>query len=90
MVGTIRGTVIPLGTLADSKLRRARRMTHCKLDPIWKSGHKSRTEVYKWLSKKLNIPFDRCHIGTFDTKMCCIVMTMCDRYRRLNNIENKE
>jgi hypothetical protein len=73
-VGTHRGTSTPLGTLANSELRKLRKQCHSIFDLIWKSGKMSRFEAYVWLSKQLKIDINQCHIGMFDVDQCKKVM----------------
>jgi len=73
-VGTHRGTNTPLGTLANSELRKLRKQCHSIFDIKWKSGKMSRFEAYVWLSKQLKIDINQCHIGMFDVDQCKKVM----------------
>lgn len=76
-VGCHKGTTIPLGRLANEKLRTFKKEAHRQFDPIWRSGLLSRQEAYKWLAEMLNIPMEECHIGMFDVKMCQKVIELC-------------
>ena len=78
-VGCHEGTEIPLGRLANARLRTLKKEAHRQFDPIWKSGLMSRREAYKWLADMLNISLDECHIGMFDVKMCQKVIHLCKR-----------
>lgn len=78
-VGCHKGTTIPLGRLANEKLRSFKSEAHRQFDPIWKSGLMSRKDAYKWLSDMLHIPFDECHIGMFDVKTCQKVINLCEK-----------
>ena len=80
-VGTHSNTVIPLGTLAKSSLRTKRIQTHSKFDLIWKEKHiPSRERAYKWLSKKMNIPFEDTHIALFDIRQCETAISIVKNY----------
>ena len=81
-VGCHEGTTLPLGRLANERLRTLKMEAHKQFDPIWKSGLMSRKEAYKWLADMLKIPVDECHIGMFDIKMCQKVIHLC---REQNN-----
>ncbi len=59
-----------MGSLANSRLRRARNGVHEVLDPLWRNGHVRRTDMYRLLSKRMGVPKDDCHIGMFDTGQC--------------------
>jgi hypothetical protein len=64
-------TNIPLGTLADTKTREARKLTKALFEPLHgKAGQMKRTEAYGWLANKLDIPVGECHFGWFDVAMC--------------------
>lgn len=88
-----KGTDIPLGRIANARLRTLRAEAHKQFDMIWKSGTKSRQDSYIWLSKQLNIDVSECHIGSFDVKLCQKTIHICedfsspklDRYRKENS-----
>lgn len=67
-VGCHPGTKKPLGTLANSELRKMRLEAHKTFDPIWKEKLMSRTEAYLWLGDKLNKK--EVHIGSSDIELC--------------------
>lgn len=81
-VGCHPGTTIPLGRLANARLRTLKAEAHKQFDPLWKSGLMSRRSAYKWLSDMLDIPVEDCHIGMFDVSMCQKVIHLC---RKQNN-----
>lgn len=86
-VGCHKGTEIPLGRLANERLRTLKAEAHRQFDPIWKSGLMSRKEAYKWLADMLMIPNEECHIGMFDVKMCQKVIQLCKKQD--NQVINK-
>lgn len=59
-----------LGRLANKELRNAKKQAHYWFDKIWKDKHLKRSEAYKWLSEKLNLPSKYTHIGMFSVKTC--------------------
>jgi len=63
-------TNIPLGTLADRKTRSARSDVKAIFNPLWQKGFITRNEAYSRLSKALNLPTEKCHIGMFDLTTC--------------------
>lgn len=73
-VGVHPGTDQPLGTMADEKTRKARRLAHAAFDQIWRSGKMKRREAYEWLAYQLGISFADCHIGMFSLRRCEIVI----------------
>lgn len=91
-VGCHKGTTLPLGRLANERLRTLKMEAHKQFDPIWKSGLLSRKEAYKWLADMLDIPQDECHIGMFDIKMCQKVIHLCRQQNNpiINSFREKE
>lgn len=75
-------TAIPLGTLADDKLRSERSRCKPAFEDIWKNGLMQRTEAYRWLANQLGIPVEECHFGLFDADLCQRALTACVRYHR--------
>lgn len=76
-VGTHQGTEYPLGTLADTATKNARKAAHAAFDPIWKNQpnkSKARVEAYTWLAKELDLDKWRCHISWFDISYCQAVI----------------
>lgn len=82
-VGCHKGTVTPLGRLADAQLRDWKRATHARFDPIWKARFErkraedprytkshARGGRYKRLAELMGIPRKECHIGMFDVERC--------------------
>lgn len=61
---------IPLGRLANTELRAAKRLAHAAFDPVWQGGEMHRRDAYSWLAEQLNIHGSKCHIGMFDVPMC--------------------
>lgn len=76
-VGCHKGTTIPLGRLANAKLRTLKKEAHKQFDPIWKSGLMSRGGAYRWLADMLRIDLKDCHIGMFDIGLCRKVIWLC-------------
>lgn len=46
----------PLGCIPTKKLKRLRQNLHAVLDPLYKSGKITRTQLYKRMAKELDIP----------------------------------
>lgn len=77
-VGCHPGTVIPLGTLANADLRRARIEAHGAFDQIWDGrGGTLRSEAYSWLANELGVAVVDCHIGMFSLETCQRVIEIC-------------
>jgi len=66
-VGCHNNTMKPLGTMANKELREWRMKAHAHIDPVWKSGKKSRGAVYAILKEKLG---KQIHIGESDIETC--------------------
>jgi hypothetical protein len=77
-VGCHPATDKPMGRLANAELRAAKLNAHRAFDPLWRSGGKTRRSAYTWLSKKLGIPQEECHIGMFDIDTCRKVVSVCN------------
>ncbi|AUR90869.1 hypothetical protein NVP1151O_28 [Vibrio phage 1.151.O._10N.222.46.B1] len=69
-VGCHKGTLKPLGRLANDELRKAKSRAHAAFDPLWKGKVKTRKAAYQWLAGELGIRPRDCHIGEFDLSMC--------------------
>lgn len=91
-VGVHPGTFKPLGRLADSELRRAKRDAHAAFDPLWMkrleldkregkgtTRNKARGRGYKWLAEQLGVDAKNCHIGHMDVAQCRRVVEVCTR-----------
>lgn len=71
-VGVHTGTIIPLGTLANDALRKARNKAHNEFDKLWKQPTRimKRLDAYKWLSKKMGLKLEETHIALFEIEQC--------------------
>ena len=69
-VGVHKGTLRPLGTLANKPLRDARRKAHGLFDRLWKGKKRSRKQAYEWLQGKMGLSEYDCHIGRMDLQQC--------------------
>lgn len=78
-VGCHSGTEIPLGRLANEKLRQLKIKAHREFDVLWKSGIMTRHEAYEWLASMLHMEVSECHIGKFSPEMCNRVIKICHR-----------
>ncbi len=76
-VGCHKGTARPLGNVANEVLRLKRMEAHRVFDALWKSGHMTRTEAYRWLAAQLHLPEGRTHIGGFEMDQCQKVIDLC-------------
>jgi hypothetical protein len=84
-VGCHDGTQRPLGTLANSELRIARKQAHSAFDPIWMrkmrlsncTKQQARSHAYRWLAEKLGIEVAQCRIALMDVEQCSRVVWFC-------------
>lgn len=78
-VGVHKGTDRPLGRLADMELRELKKKAHATFDPLWKEGQfrGHRKAAYAWLSKQMDLPQEKTHIGMFDASKCKQVISIC-------------
>lgn len=60
-----------------SDLALARQNAHRAFDPLWQSGKMSRSAAYRWLSAKLHVPVEQCHMLLFDVAQCQRVVDLC-------------
>ena len=77
-VGCHPGTDKAMGRLANAELRAAKLNAHAAFDPLWRTGKRTRRAAYVWLSKKLGMRPEECHIGMFDVEMCKRVIATCN------------
>lgn len=83
-VGCHPGTLEPLGRPAGKATRTARSRAHAHFDALYKAvgqrhpqGGSPRKRGYRWLSGKLGIPHDQCHIGMMDMATANSVVEIC-------------
>lgn len=69
-VGCHKGTIEPLGCLANAELRKWKSIAHKAFDPLWRDGGMKRSQAYRELAEALNIEPEDCHIGMFSVEMC--------------------
>ena len=86
-VGVHRGTIVPLGTMADGNLRNKRIRTHKLFDQIWKSNLMTRKEAYRWMEYVMGIPKNTGHIANFSDYRCDFLMDKCRQTLENNHIE---
>jgi len=77
-VGVHKHTDLPLGTLADKSTREARKSCKFSFLLLQDANYKnSRSELYEWLAKQLDIPFEECHWACFDEAQCLKAKDIC-------------
>lgn len=77
-VAAHRDTRLPMGTLANSELRRKRIEAHRAFGHLWESGLMTKKQAYLWLQAKLDLPEREAHIGKFSTFRCEEVIRLCN------------
>lgn len=71
---------LPMGSLADRRLRWLRRDAHEALDQFCKKQNKDRSDGYLWLGTQFGIPAEDAHIGKFSEFRCKEVIRMCGQF----------
>lgn len=56
----------PLGNIPSKEIKDARIKIHALLDPLWKQGEFSRSDIYNYLSKKLGYAYHTAEIKTIE------------------------
>lgn len=85
-VGCHEGTNLPLGTLANDRVRYFRRLAHYSFDKLWEKLSKTRFFIdrygaYQWLAVKMGMEVSKCHIGMMNIEDCKKVIEFCDFLR---------
>ena len=73
------GTTIPVGSLADAKLRMLRVTAHQHFDRLHETGLMSRKEAYGWLAFMLQCPLSQAHIGYLSEYYCNLIIEESDK-----------
>lgn len=68
------GTRVPLGTMANGKLRALREAAHTYFDRLHTSGIMTKEEAYYWLANLIQAPLGQAHIGYLGEYYCKRVM----------------
>ena len=68
------GTRVPMGIMADGKLRKLRIEAHREFDKLFESGLMSRREAYEWLAHMTQSPMGKAHIGYLGEYYCQAVI----------------
>lgn len=72
--------------MTDNATMRIR--AHNVFDTLWKKGPMTRSQAYEWLSVRLDIHPDKCHIALFDVTMCKEVIDTCLASHFKLNLDN--
>lgn len=71
---------MPMGTLANSSLRRKRRAAHIALQALLDKGLMTRKEAYRWLQVQMGMPEAETHIANFSERRCEEVIRLCHQF----------
>lgn len=80
-------TNIPLGTLANEELRRARKDVKNRFQDIFKLGHMTRSEAYAALADEMGIDRENCHFGWFEIEHIAFAWTAVKAIRNKLGME---
>lgn len=82
------GTNIPVGSMADHRLRELRNKAHHYFDRLYLSGYMSKQEAYRWLADLICAPLSEAHIGHLGEYYCNQVIEesrrLMERYGKRN------
>lgn len=73
-------TNIPLGTLADKRLRDARNRCKRPFLRLTEEGYMGRKEAYAWLGERMGLAEGTCHWGWFGLEQCYEAEAICKEY----------
>lgn len=73
------GTTIPMGTVANKKLRTMRKDAHKYFNQIYYRGIMTKQEAYQWLSEFMGLPMESTHIGMMGEYYCQMVIDECQK-----------
>lgn len=68
------GSHLPVGTMANGKLRALRKDAHHCFDQLFKRGLMTKEEAYRWLASILAAPIEQAHIGLLGEYYCGVVI----------------
>lgn len=69
-IGVHRGSLRPMGMLADADLRHKRIEAHRALNALWEEGYLTKRGAYIWLQNRLGLSEKETHIGMFSYYRC--------------------
>ncbi len=78
-IGVHPNTDIPLGTLANAKMREARKKGKTLFLALSGRFNGSRTMMYQWLAREMGIPESECHWGMFSVAQCRQAQGICQQ-----------
>ncbi len=81
-VGAHHTSMKPIGPLANRWLRSLRIQTHKAFDPLWQSKFMTRSEAYQWLTEKMQLSSDECHIAKFGPTDCTTAILHIQEFKQ--------
>lgn len=76
-VGLHPDTDVPLGTLANDRLRKDRNLSKDMFHKFKENRGLTRTLAYEWLAAQMGIPVAECHFGWFEHEQCAQALRVC-------------
>ena len=73
-VRTHPNTNVPMGTLANRRLRELRKEAHKYFNRIYEEGYMTKQDAYRWLSFAISAPMSHTHIGNLGEYYCEVVI----------------
>lgn len=73
-IRTQKGTAIPIGQMANGKLRALRTDAHRLFNQLYLKGFMPKQTAYGWLSSVLGVPQDKAHIAQLSEMQCELVI----------------
>ena len=78
---------LPMGTLANKKLRKKRIAAHKALERLYKNNLMTKNQIYVWLQSKFGMSSKEMHIGNFGECYCNRVIYECNQaYRNMRTL----
>ena len=73
------GTTVPVGSLANAKLRTLRLTAHKHFNKLYETGLMTKKEAYAWLAFILQSPMSQAHIGYQSEYYCNLIIKESDK-----------
>lgn len=73
-IRTQKGTAIPIGEMANGKLRALRTDAHRLFNQLYLKGYMPKQTAYGWLSSVLCVPQEKAHIAQLSELQCELVI----------------
>ena len=76
------GTTVPVGSLANAKLRALRVTAHKHFKKLYETGLMTKKEAYAWLAFIIQSPMSQAHIGYQSEYYCNLIIQESDKIIR--------